>query len=154
MRTIAITHKIDEGNVQPFTRDELDYLIGKSRIAIGTNWRGRDESEWANSPKAREEFDLFDLLASEGGVVIANYQGLGPYKRIVGRVVPTATGKPELWRDHDIRVLQLLSAKRINTRAAAVDDLQVLRGRTIVDVTTRAGDRVLRLIETDEATEE
>lgn len=144
MRTVAITHKIYEGNVDPFTQDHIDQLLQESRIAIGTNWRGRTESDWANNKTACEEFRIFDRLASEGGFVIANYQGLPPNTRIIGRVTPTATGKPTLW--NKLRMLSLAEAKQVDTVAEEISDLQVLPGRTIVDITARAGDRISKLL--------
>lgn len=144
MRTIAITHKVHESNVTPFTASELEHLIREPLIAVGTNWRGQSESAWAADTRAREEFDLFDGLAAQGGLVIANYEALGAYQRIVGRVVPTATRQPEMWQG--LRVLRVVYANRIDARSAGIDDLRVLPGRTIVDVSQRAAGRVERLL--------
>lgn len=144
MRTVVVTHRIRESNVEPLTPSELTHLLQERLIAIGANWRGRPERDWANNEKAREEFGIFDQLAAEGSLVIANYEGLEPNRRIVGRIVPTATRRPEQWAG--LRVLRLLLTQQINAKEAGVADLQVPPGRTIDDITGKAGNRVLRLL--------
>jgi len=144
MLTIAITHKIHEDNNDPFSADEIEKLREHSWIAIGTNWRNRLERDWANNAKACENFRLFNLLAMQGGCVVANYQGLPPHLRVIGLLESATTGQPELW--NGLRMLRLTRAKRINVRDVGIEDLQLLPGRTIVDVSNRAGDRVAKLL--------
>ncbi len=146
LRTVAITHRIYPGNGDPLTPAELKHLIGEPLIATGTNWRGKSRSEWQGDTKAKEELDLFEFLAAHGGLIVANYEGLTAYQRAVGRVVPTATREPEIW--NRLRVLRLVFVNWVNAQAAGIDDLQVLPGRTLVDVSERAGDRVLKLLGT------
>ena len=141
MRTIAITHRIHEANSAPFTKQEIADLLAGPFVAIGTNWRGRND--WADDARARLEFQLFEEIARDGGWVIANYEGMGAHQRLVGRIAATPSGASEWNR---LRRIRLDNPRPIDAQQVGVEDLQVLPRRTIVEITDKAGSRIRDLV--------